>query len=151
MSTTAKHISGGVLAIIGGFVLLLLLATMWVFGWGFFAQQTAEFRGETQKREQVEASGAFRVGAYDHFFDLCTSVQSNEATIDALTDELDTNPSAARKEQINASLTALRANRATSIAQYNNDASKDYTIGQFRDAGLPPRLDATSEVTTCAL
>lgn len=139
-------------AIVGSAALLvvsLLIGTMWLFGWGFFSQATAPFRGETQKRNIVEGSGQYRIAAYDHFFDLCTTIQTKEATLEALQQELDSGPSEKRAEQIRASMTAIRASRAESIAKYNNDANKSYTSGQFRDSRLPYHLDRRSENTLC--
>lgn len=144
----------GSFAVIGGTVaitVIIILAVMWIFGWGFMSQVTAPWRGETEKRELVEASGSFRIAAYEEFFDLCTAVQTKEASIQALMQELATKPSEARTEQINATLTALRSQRAGDIAEYNNNATKDYTVGQFRDSDLPYRLDVNAKETQCAL
>lgn len=133
------------------FVLLALLVTvMWVFSFGFFSNASANFRGEVSKRNLVEANGNYRIAAYDHFFDLCTSIQTYEATITNLQEELKTKPPADRVEQINASITANRNQRASSIAQYNNDANKSYTVGQFLDSHLPWHLDPNQENTTCS-
>ena len=128
----------------------IILAVMWIFGVGFMKQVTAPWRGETEKRELVEGSGAFRIAAYDHFFDLCTTIQGQEATIASLGQELKSDPSEARREQINATLTTLRAQRVQNIAAYNNDGAKDYTVGQFRDSDLPYPLNPNQESTTCA-
>lgn len=132
-------------------LIVLLFSAMAVFGFGLFSQKTANFRGETSKRNQVEANGAFRVQAYDKFFDLCTSIQGDEARARSLEEELKTKPPADRVTQINASLAAIRSNRETSIRQYNNDAHKSYTVGQFRSTDLPYSIDPTEENTECAL
>lgn len=54
-----------------------------------------------------------------------------------------------RQTQVRASITGLTGQRARSIARYNADARKDFTVGQFRDAGLPFQLDVGEE-TRCA-
>jgi hypothetical protein len=140
--------------LIGGAVVLvatLVLGVMYVFGWGFFAHVTAPWRGEVEKREQVEGSGAYRIAAYDHFFDLCAQVQSAESSIRNLRRELNAEPEPGdeRAMQINASITALENNRAENIHQYNADAAKQYTAGQFRSSGLPYRLDPRTQETQC--
>ncbi len=144
---TALAIAGLVALVIFG----LLAASMFVFGFGFFAQKTANFRGETQKRNQVEGSGAFRAAAYNHFFDLCAGVQSNEASIRNLEDELHATPAPTteRVSIIMPSLTALRNARAAGINQYNADAVKSYTVGQFRSRSLPYQLSLTAKETSC--
>jgi hypothetical protein len=38
-------------------------------------------------------------------------------------------------------IAALQSLRHQAIQEYNANASKDYTIGQFRDAGLPYQLE----------
>jgi hypothetical protein len=131
-------------------IIVLVVFVIGTFGFGWFQQKSANFRGETQKRNQVEGNGAYRIAAYDHFFDLCTSVQSFEATINALNDEYkDPATTAERKEQIRGALTANKAGRNTTIVQYNNDANRSYTTGQFKDSHLPYQLDSTVKETSC--
>lgn len=144
----------GMWAVIGGavaIVVILLLTAMAVFGFGLFQRGTANFRGGTEAIEKTRGSGDFRIASYDHFFNLCAAVQSDEASMDSLNQELTTNPSDERKEQIQANLTALRSSRAEKINQYNADAHKDFTIGQFRDSNLPFTLDSSTENTTCTV
>lgn len=151
---TAKYGAGTIALAAVALVVLLIISAMYLFGFGLFSQKTANFRGETSKRNQIEANGAFRVSAYNRFFDLCASVQSFEAQIANLEQERDDKanpPSDSRREQIASSITALRNTRSQTINQYNADAAKDYTAGQFRDNNLPYRLNPTQEVTTCAV
>jgi hypothetical protein len=125
-------------------VLVILVA---VFG---IRWVTAEPRGKLQARERIQ-SGSFRIAAYDHFFNLCAGVQTDEATIRALRDELASDGiTAARRGQVQVTLTALTLSRAEKVNQYNVDARKDYTVGQFRSSGLPYALDLSVEATTCA-
>lgn len=126
---------------------VIVLLTLLGLGWRYVL---AEPKGKVQAREQIQ-SGSSRIAAYNHFFDLCAQVQSDEATISSLNQELTTGPSESRRGQIQASLTALRSARAEKINQYNADARKDYTIGQFRSSGLPYTLDPTAEATQCVV
>jgi hypothetical protein len=139
--------SAGVFAAASALVFGLAVYAVFFSGW--VTDVTADRAGETEKKQLVEGSGSFRISAYDHFFDLCTTIQGQEATIASLGQELDANPSEARREQILATLTTLRAQRAQNIAQYNNDGAKDYTAGQFRDSDLPYPLNPNQEATTC--
>lgn len=134
--------------IVIGVVCTLAVVVAVFFAVNLFSQQTAGFRGETSKRNQVEANGSYRIAAYDDFYNLCAGVQSAEASIRNLqTEAKDATPQ--RKAQIGASITALRNSRAEDINQYNANARKSYTAGQFRSSDLPFHLDLSAEETTC--
>ena len=127
-------------------VLIVVVFTFLGLGWRYIL---ADPKGKVQAQEQIKA-GPARIAAYNHFFDLCASVQSDEAAIQSLNQEMNTTkPTPSRVTQINASLTALRSARAEKINQYNADARKGYTIGQFRSLQLPYTLVLTQEVTSC--
>lgn len=135
-----------VVAVAVGIPLALVVLTV-----GAFAVRwvTADIRGQADAREQTLGDGDFRLAAYDHFFDLCASVQSHEGRLASLQEELDGDPSASRVEQVEASMTAVRSQRREAINSYNADAAKDYTAGQFRDADLPYELSINAEETRC--
>lgn len=128
-----------------------LMLGLW-FGITQFQRATADYRGETDLIEDTEANAHFRRTAYETFFDLCASVQSAETRIDALVEELhsDPPPRTYRAEELRATITAVRSQRASQINQYNADAAKDWTVGQFQANGLPHRLNEDQEKTTCA-
>lgn len=137
-------------AVVGG-VLLLVLLPVAFFG---IRWATADIRGAGDAREQILADGDFRIQAYQTFFDLCASVQSQEDRIDSLDQELnDENnpPTDARVGQIQSSLSAIRSTRGDLINQYNADASRSWTEGQFRDEDLPYQLNIDEEDTTCVI
>lgn len=134
--------------IAAGIAGIALIFALW-FGGIIFSNKTANFRGNASVINKTRANGNYRIAAYDHFYDLCASVQNQEVTIEAQKAELATNPSKDRKEQINANLSALAANRGELINQYNADARKNYTSGQFKSSDLPFHLDSTEAQTTC--
>lgn len=151
---SARAIATGTKWVIGGAALVLVvtltIAAMAIFGVGWFQRSTADFRGETAALEDILADPNRRISAYEHFFDLCASVQGHEVTIRALEVELeDPATTDKRAEQIRGAVTANQAARDSKILEYNVDASRDYTIGQFRDADLPHKLDINEEETTC--
>lgn len=150
---SARQIATGTRWVIGGAALALVVAlvigAMAVFGVGWFQRSTADFRGETAALEQIKANADNRISAYEYFFDLCASVQSHEDTIRALETELAGDPSESRAEQIRGAITANQAQRDGKIRQYNSEAARDYTTGQFRDADLPAELNTDTEETTC--
>lgn len=142
MGTAVKAVLGTVLAV-------LLIIGAW-FAITQFQRGTADYRGETGVIENTEANAQFRMQAYDEFFDLCASVQTYETRIEALEEELES-AEGTRANELKTALTANKAQRAGLINQYNVDASKEWTVGQFQSQDLPFKLDIEKEKTTCAL
>jgi hypothetical protein len=151
LKETSRGTVVAIVVVVAVVIVGLVFASMAIFGFGFLSQKTANFRGETQKKNQVEGNGSYRIAAYDHFFDLCADVQTKESAIDALQQELASKPTpdAQRKIVINASITANRIQRASDINTYNQDARKSYTEGQFRSSDLPYQLDKSAKETSC--
>jgi hypothetical protein len=121
------------------------LAILWVgIMGGVFGLRVglAEYIGRGEARIEIQ-SGASRIANYEHFFNLCASVQADEASIDAQTAAMQTAITTEDQQRFRQNLAALQANRARSIYQYNADAMKDYTSGQFRDSALPYQIPAT--------
>lgn len=136
-----------VLGVFVGF--LLLFGTLSVgsvalgYGWAWFA---APWVGKLEARQEIN-SGASRIVNYEHFFNLCASVQTNEKQLDAFQAELkaveampDARDRSREVARITANIAGVTAGRAGGINQYNADARKSYTQGQFRDASLPYQL-----------
>lgn len=136
-----------VISLLAGLSLIAVFVALW-FGGILFSNATADFRGNASVINKTRASGNYRIAQYDHFFDLCAAVQSTEGQITAQKGEI---PFATptRKAQIYENVDALTASRFSLIAQYNADARKSYTAGQFRSSDLPFHLDSTQETTTC--
>lgn len=136
-----------VAAVVGAVLcLLLLIGAVWGLQWA-----TAPFRGAKDARETIQADGDFRIQAYNTFFDRCASVQTAESRITSLEEELETDPPQSRVTQIQSSLSAIRSQRANTINIYNSEAERDWTVGQFRDEGLPHQLDINDEETECSI
>lgn len=149
--TTARWSIRFIVASVIVLLLLVAFASMWLFGWGFFARATADFRGETAQRERVLADPDYRIANYDWFFNQCASVQTQEGLIAQLEAELaDSATTEGRKAQLRATLTAVRANRLSLINDYNSRAAREDTAANFRASNLPPTLDREDTETTCA-
>lgn len=145
-------IRGTTLAIIVGVcavVVLIVVGLVGVYGFGWFQRGTADFRGRTNQINQVNGNGSYRIAAYDHFYDLCAGVQTDEARIASTQRDLKLTTDPARKMQLEANLSAQQNTRAGDINQYNADARKAATEGQFRASDLPYQLDINAEETTC--
>lgn len=122
-------------AVIGGIVLVLLLVlglTFAIFGVRWL---TAGSRGAVEAREQIQ-SGDFRIEAYDHFYNLCAAAQTNADALNASYIEESTAVEP-RLGQVHININAQTIALAETINQYNADARKSYTAGQFRASDLP--------------
>jgi predicted Zn-dependent peptidase len=148
-SQVARHGWATILVVAGVIIALILVATMWVFGWGFFSRATADFRGETGVIERVHADPDYRIANYDWFFNQCAAVQNQEGLIVQLEAELTDDLTASRESQIKATLTAVRSNRTTLINNYNSRANREDTAANFLASNLPDQLDPNEEETTC--
>lgn len=129
---------------VAAFAVVVVIAFWMVIAsavWGL-SVATAGVYGRGEARKQIQ-SASFRITAYDHFFNLCAAVQTDEVQLDALGRELATAGDADRG-RINANISGVTAARAGSINQYNADARKDYTEGQFRDSDLPYQLPSAA-------
>ena len=111
--------------------------------WGL-GVATAGIYGKGEARKQIQ-SAPFRLQAYQSFFDACASIQGLEGQIDELELQLQKLTPDTRSYYFTlSSLTGTKGLRHTAIAKYNQDASKDYTEGQFRDKDLPYRIQDNS-------
>lgn len=110
--------------------------------------------GKVAAQEQIQSAPS-RIGAYNHFFDLCAAVQGKEASLDAMAVELAAATDPDDASRIRTNIAGVTAARSRTILQYNADARKDYTVGQFRDSGLPYQLAEGEHVkgrrTSCGL
>lgn len=139
-STQKGAYANVVLWVFGVAALVLVVGVAsWGFGWIF-----AGPKGALEARQQI-LSGANRIQAYNHFFDQCVSVQKLEFASDAQQAELAAASGQDDRDRILANIAGITAERAGAVAQYNADAEKTYTIGQFRDLKLPFQIDEASQ------
>ncbi len=132
---------GIIVAWSAGVIGLILLIGVIGYGLSWWA---APWQGKLEARQQIE-SGANRIAKYDTFFNQCASIQGIEATLDALDEELATaDKGTFNYDRIQANITGNKSARLNAIAQYNADANKEYTGGQFRDSNLPFQIPATA-------
>lgn len=140
-------------ALVAGLVALLVIGLIGVFGFGWFQRSTANYRGQTGVIERTKANPDFRIQAYEHFYDLCAAVQAVEGTLNASLTELAASTTANDQERIRTNITGLQAQRTRSLAQYNVDARKSGTQGQFRASDLPYQLPSGAfvkgDMTSC--
>lgn len=127
---------------VAGIVAIIGIGIGFMFASGTFKKSTANWRGDVKATEQTQANGQYRIANYNHFFDMCASIQADEERIknleEAATDSV--------KDQT--TLTAVKNSRAEKITRYNADAAKEATMGQFRDSGLPYEIRQEGE-TEC--
>lgn len=133
-----KRLYGSVVAWTLGLVALAgaLSVALWAFG-----VFTAPAKGRGDARKQIQ-SASFRIAAYDHFFNLCGGVQGLEGQLDAQYEEL-TTATGDDIARVRANIAGIKGERSQAVAEYNQDARKDYTIGQFKSSALPYALPVT--------
>lgn len=133
------------------FLSIVILTTTIAAAWAI-KYYTADIRGRINANEQIK-SGASRIVNYNHFFNVCASIQTTESQIDFLTKAKDQTNDPAEVNRLIIAIAGVESARAGSINQYNADASKNYTEGQFRDSDLPfqiPLTNYTGVKTKCA-
>jgi hypothetical protein len=142
-------------SIAGLIVAILIIAGLSVGGlylFGTISNKTANFRGNVGVKNQTLADPNYRIANYDHFFDLCASVQTMETRISTARDNLASDQKGsfdAYRDRQN--LDAAIAQRAELINQYNADSAKSYTQAQMKASSLPARLDIHARETQCTL
>ena len=99
----------------------------------------APIEGRVGAQEQIQ-SAPNRIQAYNYFFDLHGAIKSYDTALKALNEQLGATTGLDEQERIRATIAGLKGQKARAIQQYNADARKDYTIGQFRDSGLPYQI-----------
>lgn len=130
---------------------ILALGLVITLATGTLQKWTADFRGDVKVKEQTKANAGFRIGSYDSFFDLCSSVQSSEDAIRNAEDEIAAKETTdERKAKLRQVITAQKNTRAESVRDYNSKAGNELR-GAFKDAGLPARLDINTMDTECKL
>lgn len=132
------YLTSRFLLVIGVLVALSLVGSVAGYALGWFA---APYQGKLQARQIIQGDGNYRIAAYDHFFNLCASVQtadSNIATQESLLAQFKKGGNDYNRTLTN--IGGLEATRADGINQYNADASKSYTVGQFKSSNLPYQL-----------
>lgn len=146
--STRQDVSDGAKILAGIVALVILVVIISVSVWAFKAS-TQEVRGQVNQGERTKANADYRIASYDRFFNLCAAVQAKEEAIKAVEQQDATTPQ--QQTQKSANLTALRASRAALINQYNADAAKEGTRGQFQASTLPHTLNLNQESTTCVV
>ncbi len=139
-----------VVGIIVFFVLFIIIASVGIFGFGWFQRSTADFRGQTAAIEKTKANADFRLHAYNQFYDLCSQVQSLEDRIIIFSGDVERFAGTSKEAEALTNLHAIEAQRSTLIREYNAKASRGFTDGQFRSNDLPYQLDVTDKETICA-
>lgn len=122
-----------------GLLVLLGVALLWGMVWGI-RWITAMPTGALEAQEQIQ-SRDFRIGAYQHFFNLYGAIQALDAALAEQERILVQTPDPKDQQRIRQNIAGITAERARAIYQYNMDARKGYTEGQFRDNSLPYQID----------
>lgn len=146
----AKWYGTAVGMIVIGIITAIVLGTGTMFATGTIQKWTADWRGDVKVKEQTKANAAFRINTYNHFFNLCASVQSDEDAIQNAKEEMaDKGTTDARAAKLRQTVTALKNSRAENIRTYNADSANEMK-GAFQSSDLPASLNVGAERTECA-
>jgi hypothetical protein len=138
-----KGEAGPVLVIVSVVLgLVILVGGIFVIKWA-----TADLRGRADVREKTLANGDYRIAQYDHFYDLCGSIQAAQDRYNNATEMLAADPG---NERYLANRTATKNIFYTAVREYNADSSKVGTAAQFKASDLPYAIDPTEGAVTCA-
>lgn len=130
-------------------VTILLFSTGVMFATGSIQKWTADWRGDVKAKEQTKANGAFRVGTYNDFWNLCSAVQSDEDSIRNAEEEMNAKETTAdRKAKLRQIITATKNTRAENVRDYNVKAQNEYKAA-FQDTDLPYALNINNYSTEC--
>ena len=125
-----------------GFLIIIGSVMIWGLGFGF-QWGTAPIVGLLEAREEIN-SGDFRIQAYNHFFDLRAGILTLEGQIDVTRNTMKMLVEGSKEYSTLAiNIAGMQGQRLRLINQYNADASKSWTEGQFRAESLPYHIQAT--------
>lgn len=142
--------------IVGSLGRMILIGLVLLIVIGGCSYWWAPWKGEIEARNQTVGSGAYRNATYDEYFDTCAAIQSAEQKIKTYQAQLKTDPppSSDQAARLNAATMVQQNQWITLVNQYNANADKEKTKGQFRDDGLPEHINNTNldngVSTTCA-
>lgn len=123
--------------IIGVIILVIGIVGMFALRWA-----TIPFFGALEQREQIQGSGDFRIHSYQHFFNLCRTIQEAESQYDNQYDllkELKPSDENYSRQQRNVSVLKARIERLKQ--RYNGDAAQEETLSAFKNSDLPEKIE----------
>lgn len=102
--------------------------------------------GIVQVQEQTN-SGDYRMYNYEQYFNQCAAIQGYETAIDVQKESLQYYTDPADVARVKTNISAITAQRARAIAQYNVDVAK-VTKNKYFDKSLPLTLNVKDK-TVC--
>jgi len=134
---------------VGGWIIVGLLVLVLMSGaglaWRYF---TAPVKGIVDAEEQIN-QGSNRIQKYNHFFDLCSTIQSDKMTLETQRSLLESAEGDKERARVRANIAGIEAQMNRNANQYNVDARKEYTAARFKSSDLPYQIDTTQEYISC--
>lgn len=118
------------------FIVVMFAIVFASWGWRWFS---APIKGQIGKRENVQ-SAEYRQYSYDHFFDLYADVKAIQNQIENQKMIIDNSESKKERRRYRQNISGLMSQRDRLIQEYNADARKEGTRGQFKADKLPTKL-----------
>jgi hypothetical protein len=123
------------------FLGIIIIVLLWGLSFGF-KWATLPFIGKIEQREQIMGSGEFRIFSYNHFFNLCQSIQQVESQYDNqydLLQEMEKGTESYERQQRNVAVLCAEIERRKH--RYNADSAKEETVSAFMQSNLPGRIE----------
>lgn len=131
-----------------GLVLTVIGIVGLIFLSGIIMFATADFRGTVERNERIMGDGDYRIAKYNQFYDLCSSIQSQQATIENQEEAAQMTDDPEQKQIYESGVLAAKNSQAENIAKYNSLATdSNDNASQFRDSGLPYQIENGENVT----
>lgn len=116
---------------------------------GIIMYATADFRGTVERNERIQGDGDYRIAKYNQFYSLCSSIASQQETIENQEEALQMTDDEEQKQVYESGILAAKNSQAESIEEYNSlSTDSNDNASQFRDSGLPYQI-TNAEVVTC--
>lgn len=140
-----RDIGRGAALVLAGLVAVvvvgLVLGLMSVYGVGWFSRTTADYRGKTGVINKTRGDSTYRIAAYDHFYDLDARIKALGVQVC----EMKAGGGGLPADQVKTNVLALKNQRINLVEEYNADARKAGTLGQFRASDLPYQIDINQD------
>lgn len=131
-------------AVIAGWVLFLVMLVVVTVSIGALVWLWAPWQGKIEARQQIN-TGTNRIAQYERFFNDCGTIQGQQDNIEAQKATVKSLHGRAHDNAV-VTLSAMTYQLNRDVADYNANAAKSYTNGQFRASNLPYHIEASERV-----
>lgn len=100
---------------------------------------TAPVLGRIEVQVQTHTA-EYMMTAYNYFFDLKGVINGNKQSVCNVKETLTAICDQDEKDRLQITIAGIKNQIARDVQQYNADAAKEWTVGQFRDWSIPASM-----------